>query len=69
MITALYYANTLIGNILEIFPATKHTIIHILKFTPELSVEHVIVYLIYFILCFFGSSETMLDVLEILPKR
>ena len=72
IITALYYAKTLIGNILLIFPATKHTIIHILECTPELSVEHVIFYLIYLILCFFGSSETILDVvviLEILPKR
>jgi hypothetical protein len=50
----------------------KHTITHILEFASELSVEHVIFYFIYFILWFFGSSETILDVLvilEILPKR
>ena len=72
MITALYYANTIIGFFLYIFPVTKHTIIHILEFAPERSVEHVIFYLIYLILCVFDSSETILDVeviLEILPKR
>jgi hypothetical protein len=50
----------------------KHTIIHILQFAPEWSEEHVIFYLIYFVLSVFGSSETILDVeviLEILPKR
>ena len=50
----------------------KHTIIHILESAPEHSVEHVIFYLIYLILCVFASSETILDVvviLEILPKR
>ena len=50
----------------------KHTITHILEFASEPSVEHVIFYLIYFILFVFGSSETILDVLvilEILPKR
>jgi hypothetical protein len=50
----------------------KHTIIHILQFAPEWSEEHVIFYLIYFVLSVFGSSETILDVeviLEILPNR
>jgi hypothetical protein len=50
----------------------KHTIIYMLEFAPEGSVEHVIFYLIYFILFVFGSSKTILDVvviLEILPKR
>ena len=72
MITALYYANTFIGSFFKIFPAMKHTIIHILEFTTERSVEHAIFYLIYLILYFFGSSETILDVvviLEILLKR
>jgi hypothetical protein len=48
MITALCYANTLIGTVLLHFPAMKHTITHILEFAPELSVEHVIFYLIYY---------------------
>jgi hypothetical protein len=44
----------------------------ILEFAPEWSEEHVIFYLIYFVLSVFGSSEIILDVeviLEILPKR
>ena len=57
---------------MEFFPVMKHAIIHILEFAPERSEEHVIFYLIYFISCVFGSSETILYVeviLEILPKR
>jgi len=72
IITALYYANTIIGIFFFILTVMKHTIIHILEFAPERSVEHVIFYLIYFILCVFGSSETILDVvviLEFLPER
>ena len=72
MITALYNANTIIVFFYFFFTVMKHTIIHILEFASERSVEHVIFYLIYFILCVFGSSETILDVvviLEFLPER